>query len=209
MIDQSGTLEPIDEPTQYKFRLDKRYTVLSLDGGGVRGLLTVNVLATMEQMIEDKIKRPFKITDAFDCVIGSSAGGFIALLLAAGHSARELRDSVFECFFKHMFEISNSKLTWWWKPLYIDEYFEKEIRDHIYGKMGWKEGDPEKTMADLRKVNPKLRTCITALKYEYNEKTGPIFTPRIFDTSNPKDDHKTLVQITRAAGSVPACYTPS
>lgn len=47
-------------------RIDKRYSVLSLDGGGVRGLMTTMILAEIETQISKKIEKPFKITDAFD-----------------------------------------------------------------------------------------------------------------------------------------------
>jgi hypothetical protein len=37
-------------------RLDKRYTVLSLDGGGVRGVMTARILAEVEREIGDQLK---------------------------------------------------------------------------------------------------------------------------------------------------------
>lgn len=72
-------------------RLDKRYVVLSLDGGGVRGLMTVRILVDIENKLRKALNKPdFKITDIVDCVIGTSAGGLIALALACGKSANEL-----------------------------------------------------------------------------------------------------------------------
>jgi hypothetical protein len=67
------------------------------------------------------------------------------------------------------FKNKRSKAATWFKPAYDEKNLEEEIRKHIYTKMGWKPGQPDPTLADLAAVNPKLRTCITAMKYEFNE----------------------------------------
>ena len=75
----------------YPIRPDKRYNILSLDGGGARGLMTLQMLATLEQKLANATgNQGYKITQAFDMVIGTSAGGLIALALGCGFSAREL-----------------------------------------------------------------------------------------------------------------------
>ena len=52
--------------------------VLCLDGGGVKGLIQIEVL----MQIEAKMKR--KITELFDWIVGTSTGGIIALALVYG-----------------------------------------------------------------------------------------------------------------------------
>jgi len=42
------TFEKIDDPVFNPIRLDKKYSVLSLDGGGVKGLMTCKVLEKIE-----------------------------------------------------------------------------------------------------------------------------------------------------------------
>ncbi len=65
--------------------------ILSLNGGGVRGLFTINVLAEIERIIEQKTgQKDVKIGEYFDLITGTSIGGILALGLAAGKSAREL-----------------------------------------------------------------------------------------------------------------------
>ena len=49
--------------------------ILSLDGGGVRGLIQIEVLSEIERITGNKI------TEIFDWIIGTSTGGIIALLL--------------------------------------------------------------------------------------------------------------------------------
>ena len=52
--------------------------VLCLDGGGVKGLIQIEVL----MQIEEKTKR--KITELFDWIVGTSTGGIVALALVYG-----------------------------------------------------------------------------------------------------------------------------
>ncbi|PKW25740.1 CBASS cGAMP-activated phospholipase [Phycicoccus duodecadis] len=60
--------------------------VLALDGGGAKALFTINVLARLEEDLG------VCITDAFDLIAGTSAGGIIALGLGAGLSPAEIAD---------------------------------------------------------------------------------------------------------------------
>ena len=57
--------------------------VLSMDGGGIRGIIPAMVLAEIER------KTGKRAVDLFHLVAGTSTGGIVALLLAAGYSAEE------------------------------------------------------------------------------------------------------------------------
>ena len=72
--------------------MDKRYVVLSIDGGGVRGMMSVEIMIYIEKELSEKLGKPVKITDVVDLVIGTSAGGVIAMGLAYGYSALEMKD---------------------------------------------------------------------------------------------------------------------
>jgi hypothetical protein len=52
---------------------ERPFAVLSIDGGGVRGILAAAVLASLER------DTGTRITDHFDLVVGTSTGGIIAL----------------------------------------------------------------------------------------------------------------------------------
>ena len=52
--------------------------MLFLDGGGIRGLIQIEIL----RQIKEKTGR--KITELFDWIVGSSTGGIVALLLVYG-----------------------------------------------------------------------------------------------------------------------------
>lgn len=61
-----------------------RFAVLSIDGGGVRGIFAAAVLASLERDTRTRI------IDHFDLIVGTSTGGIIALGLGAGMSPEEV-----------------------------------------------------------------------------------------------------------------------
>ncbi len=79
-------------PPEYE-HLKNQVRILSLNGGGARGLFTISLLAEIERIIEEKQGiNGFKVGDYFDLITGTSIGGILALGLAYGKSARELED---------------------------------------------------------------------------------------------------------------------
>lgn len=63
------------------------FQILSLSGGGYRGLYTIAVLTEPEQ----HIRKP--VLSCFDLVAGTSVGGIIALGLAAGRQPYEIKEA--------------------------------------------------------------------------------------------------------------------
>ena len=68
--------------------------VLSLDGGGTRGILTIAFLKRIEQLLRDRSERgnDFRLCDYFDLVGGTSVGSLLATLIALGHSVAEIEN---------------------------------------------------------------------------------------------------------------------
>ena len=65
--------------------------LLAIDGGGIRGVLSLMVLAKIESMLIEESKRPdYRLADYFDYVAGTSTGGIIAAGIAMGMSAAEI-----------------------------------------------------------------------------------------------------------------------
>lgn len=65
------------------------YRVLSLDGGGIRGLFTAELLDRLVRQHPPLLRR-------IDLIGGTSTGGILALGLAAGHSPRRLADFYYQ-----------------------------------------------------------------------------------------------------------------
>ena len=68
--------------------------LLALDGGGVRGILTVETLAAIEAMLQRELGRDdsFVLADYFDYIGGTSTGAIIGTLLALGMRVERIRE---------------------------------------------------------------------------------------------------------------------
>lgn len=66
--------------------------ILSLDGGGIRGIMTIAFLERLERIVEEIEGRPVLLGDWFDLIGGTSTGAIIASGLALGYRASEIRD---------------------------------------------------------------------------------------------------------------------
>jgi predicted acylesterase/phospholipase RssA len=64
----------------------ERFQILSLDGGGLKGIYSAAVLAALEESMG------VPIVSRFDLIVGTSTGGIIALGLGLGLSPREILD---------------------------------------------------------------------------------------------------------------------
>lgn len=61
-----------------------KYKVLSLDGGGIKGIFALGFLSQVENFLGESINK------YFDLIAGTSTGGIIALGLGKGYSANEM-----------------------------------------------------------------------------------------------------------------------
>ncbi|XP_059623831.1 patatin-like protein 2 [Cornus florida] len=67
------------------FGLTKRkmVTVLSIDGGGIRGIIPGTLLANLESKLQELDGPGARIADYFDVIAGTSTGGLVTTMLAA------------------------------------------------------------------------------------------------------------------------------
>jgi patatin-like phospholipase/acyl hydrolase len=71
---------------------DRPFRILSIDGGGICGILPASVLAELER----RFLSGRSIAGYFDMIAGTSTGGIIALALGAGMTAAAIRDVYIE-----------------------------------------------------------------------------------------------------------------
>jgi patatin-like phospholipase/acyl hydrolase len=70
--------------------VDRKFRILSLDGGGIKGAFTAAALA----LLEERTGR--RAVDHFDLITGTSTGGILAIGLGLGFSATELMNFYIE-----------------------------------------------------------------------------------------------------------------
>lgn len=95
--------------------------VLCLDGGGIRGLYTLEVLKIFEKEVGN-------INDYFDVIVGTSTGSIISTLIRFGYSIEEIEKIYIKTFPKIFFnKIGDGFL----KPQYELENMTKELDELI------------------------------------------------------------------------------
>lgn len=78
-VASSSLLTPRSPPPSY----GNIVTVLSIDGGGVRGIIPGTILAFLEEKLQDLDEPEARIADYFDVIAGTSTGGLVTAMLTA------------------------------------------------------------------------------------------------------------------------------
>lgn len=81
-------------PLAERYETTRPRKLLALDGGGIRGALTLEMLLALETQLRDATGAgsSFRLADWFDYIAGTSTGAIIAAGLARGMSVQELID---------------------------------------------------------------------------------------------------------------------
>ncbi|CAN5209073.1 hypothetical protein BH23BAC1_BH23BAC1_32980 [soil metagenome] len=81
-------------PYEERFGSKRPRKLLALDGGGIRGIITLEILSELEKKLKSKLEigDTFRLCDYFDYIGGTSTGAIIAAGLSIGMSVSELKD---------------------------------------------------------------------------------------------------------------------
>lgn len=71
---------------------DREFKILSIDGGGIKGIFPASVLAELEQ----RYLNGGSVGDQFDLITGTSTGGIVALGISIGLPARDIANLYIE-----------------------------------------------------------------------------------------------------------------
>ncbi len=72
--------------------MEKPFKILSIDGGGIRGVFPAMFLSKLESELKSRGKDNWQVYQNFDLICGTSTGGVLAIALALGIPAQELHD---------------------------------------------------------------------------------------------------------------------
>ncbi len=133
-------------------KTNKPYRILSLDGGGIRGLTSAILLECLERKIQEHENNPnARLRDYFDLIAGTSAGSIIACGIAKGISATEIKNlfwqrgkdifpetwwknkGIFSPFFSLLRTIANRLITGATQPMYDGIGLEVVLKD-VFGE---------------------------------------------------------------------------
>jgi predicted acylesterase/phospholipase RssA len=120
--------------------------ILACDGGGILGLMSVEILASLEAELRSRLGRPgLVLADWFDFVCGTSTGAVIATCIATGMSTDALRD-----FYVNSGEQMFSKASLFdrLKYSYDDEPLAQKLRVELNKALGKPANAPPALLGD-------------------------------------------------------------
>ncbi|XP_024540350.1 probable inactive patatin-like protein 9 [Selaginella moellendorffii] len=183
----------------------KKLCILSLDGGGMRGLIGSRILCRLEAFLQEKTMARVRLCDYFDLLAGTSTGALIALMLATPDEAGEPLFTAQECcrfyavngrhiFQRRWYDPFHFSVRQMYRPKYSPRRLEKLLKDYLV-----RDGR-ELTLRDTLK--PVLVTA-----FDISQAT-PFFFVR---QAAMKDESKNfrLWEVCRATVAAPTYFRPA
>lgn len=161
----------------------KTFNILSIDGGGILGLYSANILSR----IEKEFFNGEPLSSHFDLITGTSTGGIIALALATGLKAEIIQDFYIE-YANMIFPKKRQKRMGILKSKYSNE----QLKNGLIKCFGDKKIKDCKTLVCIPSIN--VATC----------------TPLVFKTNNDgmlnRDEECKLIDIALATSAAPLYF---
>ncbi|MCC6735254.1 MAG: patatin-like phospholipase family protein [Bauldia sp.] len=174
-------------------------SILALDGGGVRGIVSIAFLERIETLLGERAGRPVRLAEAFDLIGGTSTGAIIGTALALGYPVREIgafyRDLVPKVFVRSRFRL---KLI---QTIFDADALESEIAAVV---------------GDRRLDSPDLRTSLAIVMKRLDTGSPWLVTnnPAAKYWADPPDGsyvgnrHYRLADLVRASTAAPYYFAP-
>ena len=184
--------------------------LLSIDGGGIRGIITATILAALENKLNDKYKakngkepvRPLRLAQFFDLLAGTSTGGILAAALLAPdlddptyprYSAQEAVDLYLK---NGQFIFTKSSSARW--PLGTVFFKAKYRKENM-------EATLEKYFGDLR-MSQLVKPCLIT-SYDFEKRRAVFFTQH--DAIRKGSMYDFYVRdVARSTGAAPTYFPP-
>jgi len=170
--------------------------ILALDGGGIRGALTLGFLERIENIIRKREGNPnLMLHEYFDLIGGTSTGAIIAAGLSIGMSASEIKDLYLDIGDK----IFGVKRSWLLDPLkrYKAEFDFKPLEKAL-----------EKVFGNITMGSPDIKTglCLVTKRAD-TLSTWPIINHPDGKFFN-HNKGMLLRKVVRASSAAPSYFTP-
>jgi len=173
----------------------KKFNILSIDGGGIRGVFPAMFLANLEAELKGKGLIKTHIYEHFQLITGASTGGIIAIALALGMPALEMYHLYLDNAQK-IFGKKRGKLFTYWHSAHERTFLEDLIRGE-FKKLG-------------NGKDPILKDCKTAICVPiYDLVAGkPSVLKSNYHPAFVRDYHIPAYQAALATSAAPTYYDP-
>lgn len=176
--------------------------ILSLDGGGIRGALTLGYLKKIETILREKENNPdLMLSDYFDLIGGTSTGSIIAASLAIGMPV----DEIVKMYMDLGGKIFGQKRDWW-KPWETAKFLKagydyKALEDNLKKAFG---------PITLGSDHIKTGLCIVAKRADTNSIWPLINHPdgKFYDSDMGKNKNIPLWMAVRSSSAAPTYFAP-
>jgi patatin-like phospholipase/acyl hydrolase len=183
--------------------MQKRYRILSIDGGGIRGIIPASVAVYIENRLQRLTKNPeARISDYFDFIAGTSTGAILASTYLCPTPTDES---------KHKFTATDALRFYLEKGNYI---FSADIWNKVTSMGGFlKARYPHQPLEKVlnvafrqNKVSELLKPCLIT-SYDVERKTPVFFQSHVAQQNNALDFY--VKDVCRAAASAPLYFEPA
>lgn len=185
-----AAIDKLDTPGPHK--------LLALDGGGIRGVMTLRVLAKIESVLQRALERDdtFALSDYFDYIGGTSTGAIIATCLSLGWRVDAI-SKFYESSGAEMFDRAN-----------VLKRFRYKFEDEKLVALLQREFGPATTLGDQA-----LKTLLLlVMRNATTDSPWPLSNnPRAKYNAVGRDDCNTrlpLWQLVRASTAAPTYFPP-
>lgn len=183
---------------QQKIDSDGPKRILALDGGGIRGMIAVEVLKEIEELLREETggDKDFVLADYFDYISGTSTGAIIAAALSLGWSVDKI----------HNFYIKSGEQMF--DKASLLKKFKYQYEDEALKEMLMKEFGSDTTLG-----SDKLRTLLMmVMRNATTDSPWPVCNnPGAKYNSRKRDDcnlELPLWQLVRASTAAPVYFPP-
>ncbi|GJL69705.1 MAG: hypothetical protein NPIRA06_23400 [Nitrospirales bacterium] len=196
----------MNEPLIARMQSPGPKKILACDGGGILGLMCVEILAKLEADLRTHLGRPTMVlADWFDFVCGTSTGAIIAACISAGMSMDTIR-AFYVSSGEQMFDKASvfKRLRY----SYNDEPLAAKLRTELNRALGYPDEAAPATLGD-----PGLRTLLMmVLRNHTTDSPWPVWNnPQAkYNQPDRKDCnlHLPLWQMVRASTAAPTFFPP-
>jgi hypothetical protein len=179
--------------------------ILALDGGGIRGILSLGFLLRIEEILRERHGNDpaFRLSHYFDLIAGTSTGSIIAALLAQGESVQE----VIQLYLELADKVFSRR---WWDPrsgILRPRYHPRKLTEFLRKRLGSEctIGDQEHLRTGLLVMCKRIDTG-SPWPLSNNPK-GRYFLPRPQSPVIANRDYR-LWQVVRASTAAPTFFQP-
>ena len=179
----------------------QKIRILSIDGGGIRGIIPGTILAELEKILQQlDTKSDRKLGDYFDMIAGTSTGGILSciyLMPDVNGNAKFTAQEALDLYLKKghiIFDRSLSKKIWSGGGILHEKYSEEPIQELLAGYFG------DETIDHF--IKPSLITS-----YEMTDRKAVFFTSPDART-NAAFNFK-VKDVARATSAAPTYFSPA